>query len=99
MSGRRKDSLISEYIAAIEDGAFVVPKIDFMYKEHKYARIEDVYSGGRGHTPDSIVAGAMAWSMREQAMRGPLPAIISMGGQQSYWSGTDAQPVESGWRM
>lgn len=97
MSGRRKDSLISEYIAAIEDGALIAPKIDFMYKEHKYARIEDVYTGGRGHTPDSIVAGAMAWAMREQAMRGPLPNIISLDREQSYWKQEAA--ASSGWQI
>ena len=98
MSGRRKDSLISEYIGAIEEGALIAPRIDWAYKEHKYARIEDVYTGGRGHTPDSIVAGAMAWAMRDVAMRGPLPPVISLAGERSYWYGTE--PVATGgWQI
>lgn len=95
MSGRRRDALLSEYIAAIEDRAIVSPKIEWFYKEHKYARLEDVY--GSGHTPDSLVSGAMAWSMREQAMKGPLPPVINITRSGSPWAMETS--AESGWRM
>ena len=59
MAGRARDELLSEYVAAIERGDIKAPRIDFAYKEHLYATQDDLF--GRGHCPDSIVAGAMAW--------------------------------------
>lgn len=94
MAGRRRDALLSEYVAAIEDRALLAPRIEWAYREHRYARLEDVY--GTGHTPDSVVAGAMAWSVRQEAMRGALPPIINITRSGSPWS--IEQPVESGWR-
>jgi len=61
MVGRTRADMLSEYIAAIEQGNLRAPMIDFMYGEHKYASREDVYSGGSTHhLPDSISAGALA---------------------------------------
>ncbi len=96
MAGRRRDALLSEYIAAIEDGALLAPRIEWAYREHRYARLEDVY--GTGHTPDSVVAGAMAWSVREEAMRGALPPIINITREGSPWT-IEQQPEGSGWRQ
>ena len=36
--------------------------IETMYQDHKYASFDDVY--GNGHTPDSMVAMALAWAER-----------------------------------
>jgi len=58
MVGRNRSDMLSEYIAAIENGRFRAPRIDFMYSEHKYASRDDVY--GSGHLPDSIAAGCLA---------------------------------------
>jgi len=60
MTGRARSDLLSNYIAAIERGEIIAPMIDFMYGEHKYASVDDVY--GSGHLPDSIAAGALAYS-------------------------------------
>ena len=59
MVGRDRSDLLSEYIGAIERGEILAARIDFMYNEHKYASVDDVY--GSGHLPDSIAAGALAW--------------------------------------
>lgn len=59
MTGRARSDLLSNYIAAIERGEIEAPMIDFMYNEHKYASVDDVY--GSGHLPDSIAAMALAW--------------------------------------
>ena len=61
MVGRARSDLLSNYIKAIESGEYVSPRIEFMYNEHKYASVDDVY--GSGHLPDSIAAGALAWSV------------------------------------
>lgn len=60
MVGRARSDLLSNYISAIERGELESPMVEFMYHEHKYASVDDVY--GSGHLPDSIAAGALAWS-------------------------------------
>lgn len=74
MVGRDRADLLSEYIAAIEKGDLVWPRVEgdtnpalaAAYSEHKYATREDVYKGsrdgsGKHHLPDTISAGALAW--------------------------------------
>ncbi len=57
---KRKDTqeMLSSYIAAIENGELIYPMIDYLYREHKYATVEQVY--GSEHLPDSIAAAALA---------------------------------------
>lgn len=62
--GRRREALFSDWISAIESKKIVHPRIEWMFDEHRYVRLEDIY--GRGHPPDSFVMGALAWSLRER---------------------------------
>lgn len=62
MVGRPRSDLLSEYIAGVERKEIVSPFIKFMEAEHRYASVDDVY--GSGHLPDTIAAGALAWSER-----------------------------------
>lgn len=64
MVGRARSDMLSNYIAAIERVEIVSPHITFMESEHRLASVDDVY--GRGHLPDSIAAGAIAYSMVSQ---------------------------------
>ena len=66
MVGRARSDLLSNYISAIERGELESPMIEFMYNEHKYASVDDVY--GSGHLPDSIAAGALMWSARRRGV-------------------------------
>ena len=63
MVGRTRSDMLSQYISAIERGELVAPQIAFMRTEHRFASVDDVY--GKGHLPDSIAAGALAWAARE----------------------------------
>jgi hypothetical protein len=56
--GRTRSDLFSNYISEIERGSILAPRIQFMYQEHLYCRVGDLY--GRGHPPDSFVSGALA---------------------------------------
>jgi hypothetical protein len=56
--GRTRSDLFSNYINLMEKGGLVAPRIRFMYREHLYCTIADLYGGG--HPPDSLVAGALA---------------------------------------
>jgi len=68
MVGRDRAELLSRYISACEHGEVVYPHIQFAYGEHKYASQEDVFSSGSTHhLPDSISAGALAWSTHRAA--------------------------------
>jgi hypothetical protein len=62
MVGRPRSELLNDYITAIEQGEIVYPHIEFMFSEHLYASVEDIYGGGTtSHLPDSIAAGALAY--------------------------------------
>jgi hypothetical protein len=56
--GRTRSDLFSNYINVVEKGGLVAPRIRFMYREHLYYTVGDLYGGG--HPPDSLVAGALA---------------------------------------
>jgi len=60
LNGSRRRNIFTNYVAAIEDGAFIAPDIEWMKNEHKYCDVGDLY--GSGHPPDSIVAGALAYN-------------------------------------
>lgn len=94
MAGRRRDAMLNEYVAAIEEGAIRSPRIMYAYKEHRYALLKDLY--GTGHTPDSLVAGAMAWAIREEAMRGSPPPVVSLTRDDSPWAMEDTA-MAGGW--
>jgi hypothetical protein len=62
MAGQDRRDLLSEYVAAIESGTIIAPMIDYMYGEHKFASVDDLYKSGDGfHLPDTISAGALAF--------------------------------------
>lgn len=69
MVGRARLDLITNYINAIENDEVVAPRIEMMYNEHKYCSVDDIASGGSGHLPDSIAAGALAWSKRHKRLQ------------------------------
>jgi hypothetical protein len=67
---KKRYDLVSNYIGAIERGDIVYPWIRFAEVEHRLSSVDDVYSQ---HTPDSIVAGALAYDAidKERWARGP----------------------------
>lgn len=85
MVGERRKGIFSDYIAAVEDAdrdgddvthhpAIVHPRIKWAYDEHRYATVDDLY--GKGHPPDSVVAGGLAWRTRSTK---PLEAVSPRG--------------------
>jgi len=67
-AGRERNEMLSEYIAALEQGLVAWPKDDrnpalaAAFKEHLYATVQDVYGRkDEGHLPDTISAAALAW--------------------------------------
>jgi len=67
MVGRSRADMLSEYIAAVESGEIISPKIKFMDGEHRYASVDDVYSSGDNHhLPDTISAMALAYKAADK---------------------------------
>lgn len=87
MVGAARTALFNEYIVAIEAGEIQNPRITYAYDEHKYVTVEDLY--GKGHAPDSFVAGALAWSGRLKVMRREAAAVspVSVERETSPWRG------------
>lgn len=64
MVGRDRQDLLTDYVGAIERNEIRFPDIRWMHGEHKFATVRDLYgTAGQGHTPDSVVAGALAWHL------------------------------------
>jgi hypothetical protein len=90
MIGRRRESLFSEYVSAIEQHALKTARIRYAYDEHRYATEDDFRSGASGHPPDSCVAGALAWAARHAAdkdLADARPDVESFEREQSPWEG------------
>jgi hypothetical protein len=76
MTGRQRDDMLTEYIAAVEKGELVAPKVESAYSEHKYASNEDIYGrGGGAHLPDTVCAFALAWHKRKAKIVKARPMI------------------------
>lgn len=63
--GRERDALYTEYISAVEHHDLKGPRITSAYDEHRYVTPLDLFTG-KGHAPDSVVAGALAWKARHR---------------------------------
>ena len=59
LKGVLRTEIINAYIKAIESGKIIKPFIEWAYREHYFARYDDLF--GSGHLPDTICAGALAW--------------------------------------
>ncbi len=71
MVGARRSNMLSTYIAAVEEGAVVMPRIRWMHNSHKNASTDDVYGGGQGsHLPDDIAAMALAYRLAARLVPG-----------------------------
>lgn len=96
LAGRTRQAIFSEYISAIEGGHLLSPRIKWVYDEHKYVTLDDLF--GSGHPPDSFVAGALAWSMRRHFTRATVVPIVSLERGVSIWDAPEKQ-VDDDWRV
>lgn len=61
MVGRVRDDLFREYVLAVEREELRAPRIERLYKQHKFCRTQDLFGHGENaHPPDGLVACAMA---------------------------------------
>lgn len=83
LRGRAREVAFTEYVSAIESYDLKAPRIKYMFDEHRYCTVDDLY--GSGHPPDSFIAGAMAWTTRTQsnAFKGGIHSVTR---EMSPWS-------------
>lgn len=79
MVGRPRHKLFTDYIVAIEQRRIVSPRIDVLYRQHKFVKNDDLW--GTGHPPDGFVAGAMANHAADQA---PFGLVGEQSGQPAH---------------
>jgi hypothetical protein len=64
MSGAKRDNMLSEYVAAVENDKVRAPRIPSIYKATLYASTDDLYSRGKEfHLPDEVCSSALAWHL------------------------------------
>lgn len=83
LNGAVRATIFTDYISAIENGMILYPRIELAYHEHKYVTMDDLF--GKGHPPDSFVAGAVAWHMRNSLVRGSGAVPQSMTRPVNPW--------------
>jgi hypothetical protein len=70
LTANNKYALLADYVAAIERHEIVGPWIEHMAKEHLHAAADAVFSN-RKHTPDTMIAGALARAAAEEGSMVP----------------------------
>lgn len=77
MSGEPRSSMLSEYVAAIENDRWRFPKIKSAYVEHKYAQVGDLYSNKQEyHLPDSVCAFGLMEHVAKRFMGPVMPLNV-----------------------
>lgn len=81
MVGRDRDEMLTEYIAAVERGELIAPRIESAYTAHKYASVDSIYSRSKDeHLPDEICSFALAWHTSKRKRPKAIPIGISRVG-------------------
>lgn len=86
MGGRTRNDMITNYVSAIERREVSAPRLQWAYEEHKFVTPDDLYNGKpNSHLPDSVAAGALAWSLHGTWKRIAVPVDTSMKRKRSPW--------------
>jgi hypothetical protein len=87
MNGAARSTLFAELIAAVEDGSLSSPYIDWARDEMVYCTHDDLFRAGvTFHPPDSVVAAAMAWSLRGKQRLNIAPLVDQLTKGASGWA-------------
>lgn len=78
MVGQDRVRLLNEYITAVEQGHYVLPRNTPVYTQHKAATVDDVYSTGitwKSHLPDDVAA----FALMHRAAERQAPPVVGQG--------------------
>lgn len=74
MAGRERDNMLSDYVAAVERGQLLSPRIPSFYRDNLYASVDDLYARGKDfHLPDSVCSAALAWKLVSHKFPAAMP--------------------------
>jgi hypothetical protein len=77
MTGVQRDNMLSDYIAAVENDRFLVPRVDIFYKNHLYCSVEEIYSRAKEfHLPDEVCSMALAWNIVSRRAVPSIPIML-----------------------
>ena len=86
LGGKNRSDMITNYISGIEQKLLKAPRLLSVYDDHRFATPDDLYNGSASsHLPDSIAAGALAWSLRNTWTRIAVPVDLSFNRPSSPW--------------
>lgn len=77
ITGRSKTELYSNYVLALEHGKLTLPRIRSLYEEHRHLTNDALF--GNEHTPDGVVALALAWSVVSGKSKLPGGRVVGIG--------------------
>jgi hypothetical protein len=98
-TGRQRDEMLTEYIAAVERGLIESPRITSAYTAHKFASHESIYNiGVDSHLADEIASFALAWKKSGRKVRHVAPITMPrLGEGMTDDKVTDAYAPVSPW--
>jgi hypothetical protein len=69
MSGPKRTQMLTNYVTAVEQGKYQLPRNTPAYNQHKSTTVEEVYGGGgwNSHLSDDVAAFALAHHAAERA--------------------------------
>jgi len=77
MTGEKRDNMLSEYVAAVENDKVRCPRVESDYKAHLYASVEDLYSRAKEfHLPDEVCSSALAWHIVSRRAYPSEPLVL-----------------------
>lgn len=83
MSGRKRSDMLTDYVSAVERGAYRLPSGTPLLGAHRATTVEDVYAPGKwnGHLPDEVAACALAHFAAEHG----APVASGVGVERSEY--------------
>lgn len=77
MTGDKRAKMLSDYVNAIEKGAWKIPRIKSAHREMKRCRYGDLYKSTLDyHLPDTVCAGALAEYAARKAAGSAPPVVV-----------------------
>lgn len=96
MTGRQRDDMLSEFVAAVENDKVRASRVDTLFSSMKYASTDDLFSRSKEfHLPDEVCSAALAW--KAVSNRYPLAAAVGLPKGDNWMAGAIETNRKSEW--
>jgi hypothetical protein len=87
MTGAKRDNMLSEYVAAVENDKVRAPRIQSIYKATLYCSVEDLYARGKEfHLPDEVCSAALAWHLVNKRAVAADPLVLPSDDDKNWFA-------------